>query len=179
MSTPLYSVTVRDVLPRGVVFALSPMAADPAQEVASDDFGLQLLLEAHRRAGRKPAAEQAAVLDQVYADMMPRSLTLPASDPCAAGIVASGRLGGRALLSVAEVGDQVCLRLERDYQAFRSAARHYVYHASVVETSPSATERGHDVTLALGVRFPWLVSALTPGVSWESTAFSFTEYATA
>ena len=179
MSTPLYSIRVQTVLPRGIVFALSPMAGDPAAEPLSDDFGLQLLLEAHDHAGRKPAAEHAALLDELRAIMMPCSLTLPMADPRATSILSSGRFGGRKLLSAIRAADNVRLSLERDYRAFCRAAQHYLYHAAVVEPSPSPHERGQDVALALAVRFPWLVGTLTPSGPWESTAFSFTEYATA
>jgi hypothetical protein len=179
MSTPLYSVRVQTVLPRGIVFALSPMASDPAQERLSEDVGLQLLLEAHHRAAHKAAAEHAALLDALREVMMPRSLTLPMTDPRATRILSSGRLGGRRLLSAMQSAGNVQLSLERDYRSFCRAARHYLYHATVVESSPSPHERGHDVSLALAVRFPWLVGTLTPGDAWESTAFSFAEYATA
>ncbi|HSS01317.1 MAG TPA: hypothetical protein VLM79_29865 [Kofleriaceae bacterium] len=155
------------------------MAGDPAAEPLSEDFGLQLLLEAHHHAAHKPAAEHAAVLDALREVMMPSALTLPMADPRATAILSSGRLGGRKLLSAIRAADNVRLSLERDYRGFCRAAQHYLYHATVVESSPSPHERGDDVALALAVRFPWLVGTLTPSGPWESTAFSFTEYATA
>jgi hypothetical protein len=130
MATPLYSVYLRDVRPRAALFDLSPMAADPAQEVPSADFALQLLLEAHHRRAGAPMGEHASLLDGLYR----------------------------------QVGT--------DRQVFCASARHYVYYVLVVATSPSPDERGHDVRLAVAVRFPWLVGALAPGVFWESAAYS-------
>jgi hypothetical protein len=178
MATPLYSAHISEVFSRAVVLGLSSMGADPAQEDLTHDLGLQLLLEAHHWGGLKPArAEDAAIFDKLYEEMFPRSLTLPADDPAAKRIASSGEYEGRKLLSSTPLAGQIVFSLERNYRAFSSAAQHYIYYVEPVGTSPAAGENGGSVTLAIAGRFPWLFSALRPGLLWESTVFSFAMYA--
>lgn len=178
MATPLYSAQILEVFPRAVVLGLSAMSADPAQEEWTHDLGLQLLLEAHRWAGLKPAlAEGAEVFDELYEAMLPRSLTLPADDPVAERIASSGEYEGRKLLSSAPSAGQIVFHLERSYRTFSNAAQHYIYYMEPVETPRVADETGSSVTLEIAGRFPWLFSALRPGMLWESTVFSFAPYA--
>jgi hypothetical protein len=177
MSTPLYSVYIRTVFTRGVVLRLSSMAADPTQEELTHDFGLQFLLEAHHQAGLKPEqAEDAAVLAELFSEMLPRTLTLPADAPAAERITSSGEHEGRKLLSSTRSDGQLVLSLERNYRAFLNAAQHYIYYVASVGASQLDDEGVSSVGLAVAGRFPWLFAALRPGMHWESTAFSFSMY---
>lgn len=179
MATPLYSIYVRTVFPRGVVFELSAMGADPTQEDPTNDFALQLLLEARHQAGLTPAQAtiDTEILDELYKEMLPCSLTLPTGDPAVEHATTSGEQEGRKLLSVESSDGGIVLHLERNYRAFCNAAQHYIYYVMPTETSRASDEEGSGLVLAIAGRFPWLFSVLRPGMHWESTAYSFAMYA--
>jgi hypothetical protein len=174
VATPLYSVYVRQSFPRAIKLAISAMAADPVSATWTLDLGLQLLLEAHRESGcTSVGAEEQAILDQLVEHMLPRSL---AQDPLAERIMLARRHDGRRLLGdELENGTRV-FHLDRNYRAFCHAADHYIY-CTEPETDASLEAQRGSVSLVVVGRFRWLFSSIRPGLSWESTAFSFAMYA--
>src|SRR5262249_23743437 len=147
-------------------------------EELTNDFGLQLLLEAHHQAGVKPPlARDAKVFDELYREMLPRSLSLSPDDPVAKRIIESGEHEGRKLLDSLPSGGRLGFSLERNYRAFCGAAQHYIYYVVSVNISRTADGDGSSAILAIAGRLPWLFTALRPGMLWESTAFSFAMYA--
>ncbi|HEX5705842.1 MAG TPA: hypothetical protein VFX96_01000 [Pyrinomonadaceae bacterium] len=189
MPTPLFSVYVREVFPRAVLMTLTSMAAEVSEEELTSDFALQLLLEARREqsdaAGEEPSPPHRDVLDELYKEMMPLTLTLPEDDPEARGIVARGEFEGRKLLGANSSEGRVRLQLDRNYTAFGGASRHYIYYVA-----PHGTESGGEpveggeseaepsqLRISIAGRHPWLFASLRKGMLWESTAYSFTREA--
>jgi hypothetical protein len=190
MSTPLFSVHVWEVFPRAALFDVTPMASNIIEEELTNDFGLQLLLEGYQRYKVNHVVEEAIpqqlnILEELYKQMLPCSITLPENDPNVPDIMSSRQCDGRQVLSITHLDNGIQLELERNYTGFCNAAEYYIYYMSPVTTDYDRESDGKGDTLeevpsslrvAIVGKYPWLISFLQKGMLWESAAYSFSRY---
>jgi hypothetical protein len=153
------------------------MAADPAQEDLTHDFGLRLLIEAHGKARTKSVLEDNyQILDDLSREMMPQEVTMPKGSAAAERVISNKEYQGRNLRTFSENDGTIKFDLDRNYNRFGSAARHYLYYLICIDSIIDHDKNMTSMDLAVAVRFSWLVRGISPGLLWESTAFSFVDH---